>query len=195
MKARIRVTSFAAVTLAMVLAPLANAEESLNTYAPRTWGQIKMLYRGPEATADSSVIDLLGQDIIPDDARNRLSQSRPGAQPMATQAYWEHEYIEVQAGSGPGCKAAGFWNAPSGQCGPWYEFPPDKVFYIPCSNLSGRLRLRIWSTDPRTRCALGNGVDARVYSDHIEICVGYWSLYRCLTNPYTSLASTYVYWN
>lgn len=118
------------------------------------------------------------------------STGRPHA-PFATTATWYKEFIEKRTGGGVGCRPTGFWND-AGQCGG--EFPYDKVYWFPCSNFSNRGALKIVSSSWQVNWMLGSGVDARVYADHIEVCIGYWSLYFTGVNPYSLLSNTYVYW-
>ncbi len=123
-----------------------------------------------------------------------MALNRPGESPAASSAYWVGEWSEKQTGGGSGCYANAFWNSPSGQCGKPGEFPPDKVYSFPCSNLANKSSIRIYSTNWQVNWMLGSGVSARVFADHVEICVGYWSLYWTGTNPYTVLGTTYIYW-
>jgi len=105
---------------------------------------------------------------------------------------WQYEWIEKQSGGGVGCYSDGFTNDWDHRCG--NDWPPDKVYFFPCTNYNNKGSIKIWSTDWRSRLALKSGVSARVYQGCVQICVGYWSLYFSYTNPYTLMSTTYIYW-
>lgn len=141
----------------------------------------------------SEVFSRMRQSIPVDSVKiDTLDKMESGQLRLAAATDWQYEYIEKQQGGGTGCYSAGFWNDPDCRCG--HDWPPDKVYYFPCSNYANRGAMRIWSTDWRSRTALRSGVSARVYSGSVQICVGYWSLYCTLTNPYTLMSTTYIYW-
>lgn len=105
---------------------------------------------------------------------------------------WLYEGVELRAGGGAGCYSDGFTNDWDHRCG--NDWPPDKVYFFPCTNYNNKGNIRIWSTDWRSRLALGSGVSARVYQGCVQICVGYWHLYFSFANPYTLMRTTYIYW-
>lgn len=191
------------------------------TVPKSTWGNLKVKYRGtsPEqlkndaerasqllAQEQPSTEDLNWMESMAPEYRRELMPRLSGlardpvrslastgklVSPSAANAYWVREFIEKRSGGGAGCRPTGFWND-TGQCGG--DTPPDKVYRFPCSNLANRSALRIISSSWQVNWMLGAGVDARVYADHIEVCIGYWSLYWTGTNPYSLLSNTYVYW-
>jgi len=106
---------------------------------------------------------------------------------------WRGEKIERQSGGGWGCYSDGFTNDWGCRCGcSRWDPMPDKVYFSPCTNYSNPGSILIWSSDWRSRSALGSAVSSRVYRGCVQICVGYWSLYFSGTKPYTFMDTTYI---
>ena len=105
---------------------------------------------------------------------------------------WRYAFIEKYSGGGTGCYSDGFTNDQDDRCGD--DWPPDKVYFFSCQNYNSIGAMKIYSSDWRSRIAIGSGVSARVYQGCTQICIGYWSLYYSYANPYTLMNTTYVYW-